>query len=120
MLVSVSIAAGFHTILSWAITLVEESCSLVDLYTGIRDGTVEVPSTSTRPFVFPETFREQPFSVLVGSKQCGPFQACNLSAKLGEVAAFGTYIKFVVEQPEAASRPAIRSIDQVLMEAQVS
>ena len=96
MLVSVSIAAGFQTILSWVILLVEESCSLVDLYTGIRDGSLEVPSTSSCPFVFPEVFREQPFSVLIGSKQCGPFQACNLSAKLGEVAAFGTYIKFVV------------------------
>ena len=27
--------------------VVEESCSLVDLYAGIRDGTVEVPSAST-------------------------------------------------------------------------
>ena len=30
----------------------------------------------------------------------GPFQACNLSARQGEVAAFGTCIRFVAEQPE--------------------
>ena len=66
--------------------VVEESCSLVDLYAGIRYGTVEVPSASTSPFVFPEAFREQPFSVLVGSKHSGPFQPCNLAARLGEVA----------------------------------
>ena len=47
---------------------------------GIRDGTVEVPSASTPPFVFPEAFREQPFSVMVGSKQSGPFQPCNLAS----------------------------------------
>ena len=33
-------------------------------------------------------YKEQPFSV-VESKQSGPFQPCNLAAKLGEVAAFG-------------------------------
>ena len=103
--------------------VVEESCSLVDLYAGIRDGTVEVPSASTSPFVFPEAFREQLFSVLVGSKESGPFQPCNLAARLGEVAAFGTYLKYVVEQPsdsETANGRSIRSIEQVLMEAQVS
>ena len=66
--------------------VVEESCSLVDFYTGIRDETVEVPSASTSPFIFPEAFSEQSFSVLVGSKQSGPFQPCNLAARLGEVA----------------------------------
>ena len=44
MLVCVSIAGGFLTILPWTIMVVEESCSLVDLYAGIRDGTVKVPS----------------------------------------------------------------------------
>ena len=83
----------------------------------IRDGTVEVPSASTSPFVFPEAFREQPFSVLVRSKQSGPFQPCNLAAR------FGTYLKYVVEQPsdsETANERSVRSIDQVLMEAKVS
>ena len=69
MLVFVSVSAGFHTILSWEIMVV---WSLVDLYTGIRDGSVKVPSSSSRPFVFPEMFREQPFSVSVGSKHVGP------------------------------------------------
>ena len=102
--------------------VVEESCSLVDLYAGIRDGTVEVPSASMSPFVFPEAFREQPFSVLVGSKLSGPFQPCNIAARLGEVAAFGTYLKYVVQQPsdsETVNR-RFRSIEQVLTEAQVS
>ena len=110
MLVCVSIAGGFHTILTWTIMVVEESFSLVDLYAVIRDGTVEVPSASTSPFVFPEAFREQPFSVLVGSKQSGPFQPCNLAARLGEVAAFGTYLKYVVEQPSDSETANERSI----------
>ena len=55
MLVSVSIAAGFKLILPWAIMVVQECCSLVELYTGIRDGSIEVPSNSSRPFEFPET-----------------------------------------------------------------
>ena len=67
MLVSVSIAAGFKLILPWAIMVVQECCSLVELYTGIRDGSIEVPSTSSRPFEFPETYKEQPFSVVVAS-----------------------------------------------------
>ena len=99
MLVSVSIAAGFNLILPWAIMVVQECCSLVELYTGIRDGSTEVPSTSSRPFEFSETYKEQPFSIVVASKQSGPFQPCILAAKLGEVAAFGTYLKFVVKRP---------------------
>ena len=58
--------------------MIEECCSLVDLYTGIRNGSIEVQSTSSRPFEFPETFKEQPFSVVVASKQSGLFQPCNL------------------------------------------
>ena len=53
MLVSVSIAAGFHHILAWSINVVEERYSLVDLYTGSRDGSIEVLSIS----------RELPFQV---------------------------------------------------------
>ena len=48
---------------------------------------------------------------MVGSKQLGRFKAGNLSASLGEVPMFNTYIKFVVEQPETMSWKAIRSID---------
>ena len=106
MLVSVSIAAGFHLILAWSIMVVDECCSLVDIYTGIRDGSIEVPSTSSHPFKFPETLKEQPFSVAVARKQSGPFQPCNLAAKLGEVAAFGTYLKFVVECPRDSNTAA--------------
>ena len=84
-----SIATGFKLTLSWTIMVVEECCSLVDLYNGIRDGSIEVPSTSSRLFEFPETLKEQPFSVVVASKQLGPFQPCNLEAKSGEVASFG-------------------------------
>ena len=50
------------------------------------------PSVGSCPFKFPETFKEQPFSVAVASKQSGLFQPCNLVANLGEVAAFGTYL----------------------------
>ena len=106
MLVSVSIAAGFHLILAWSIMVVEECCSLVDLYTGIRDGSIEVPSTSSHPFKFPETFKEQTFSVAVAHKQSGLFQPCNLVAKLGEVAAFGTYRRFVVKCPRDSNTAA--------------
>jgi len=59
------------------------------IYNGIHNGNIEVPSTSSRPFEFPETLKEQPFSVVVASKQLGPFQPCNLEMKLGEVASFG-------------------------------
>jgi len=41
----------------------------------------EVLSTSSRPFEFPETFKERPFSVIVARKQSGPLQPCNLAAK---------------------------------------
>ena len=104
--------------------VVEESCSLVDLYVGIRNGTIEVPSTSSSPFEFPETYKEQPFSVAVACKQMSPFQPCNLAAKLGEVAAFGTHLKIVVEPPKVSKKAANelprRSINQALMETQVS
>ena len=39
----ISISAGFHTILSWASMVAEESWLIVDLFTGIQDGSVEVP-----------------------------------------------------------------------------
>jgi len=62
MLVSVSTAAGFQLILSWEIMVVEKRCSLVDLYNGICDGSIEVPSSSSHPFEFPETKSEYPSS----------------------------------------------------------
>ena len=40
--VSVSIAADFQLILSMAIIVVEERFSLVDLYNGTRDGSIEL------------------------------------------------------------------------------
>jgi len=46
-----------------------------------------------RPFEFSESFKEQPFSVIVASK------LCSLAVTLGEVAFFGTYLKFMVERP---------------------
>ena len=98
--------------------VVEECWSLVDLYNGI----IEVLSTSSCPFEFPETFKEQPFSTVVASKQLRPFQPCNLAAKLGEVASFGTYLKFMVEWSRdcdtVADRTPMRTIE-VLMEAKV-
>ena len=108
---------------AYFIMVVEECWYLVDLYNGIRDGSIEVPSTSSRPFEFPETFKEQPFSAVVASKQLGQFQPCNLAAKLGEVTSFGTYLKFMVEQPRdcdtVANRTPMRTIE-VLMEAEES
>ena len=79
--------------------LVEECCSLVDLYTGICVGSIQVPSTSRHPFEFHETFKERPFSVIVVSKQSGPFQPCDVAAKLEEVAAFGNYLKLLLRVP---------------------
>ena len=55
------------------------------------------------------SYKEQPFSVVVSSKQSGPFQPCNLAAKLGEVAAFGTYLKFMVERPGDCDTAAKRT-----------
>ena len=49
--------------LSWTIMVVKECCSLIDLYNGIHDGSIEVPSTSSRPFEFPATLKEQPFAI---------------------------------------------------------
>ena len=73
---------------------------------------------SSHPFEFPETFKEQPFSVNVASKQSGLFQSCNLEAKLGEVATFGTYLMFIVEchrdSNTAANRTPVCPIDTVL------
>ena len=50
-----------------------------------------------------------PFSVAVANKQPGPFQPCNLVAKLGEVAAFGTDLKFVVKCPRDSNTAANRT-----------
>ena len=58
MVVSVSIAA-FQLILSWAIMVGEECCSLVDIDNGIHHGNIiKVLSTSSRPFQFLETLEE--------------------------------------------------------------
>ena len=79
--------------------VVEECCSPVYSYNGIHDGSIAVLSTSSRPFEFPETLKEQPFSIVMASKQSGSSQPCNLGAVLGEAASFGTYLKFMVEHP---------------------
>lgn len=48
--------------LSWSIMVVVKSSLLIDLYTAISNGTIEVPSPSSCPFSFHEWYREQPFS----------------------------------------------------------
>jgi len=78
--------------------VVEECCSLKDIYNGIHDGSIEVSSTSSRLFQFPETFKEQPFSLIAASKQ-SVFQPCNLAVKLREMVSFCTYLKLIVERP---------------------
>ena len=90
MLVSVSIAAGFQLILSWAIMVVEECCSLVDLYNGIRNAVLKFhpPAATLSSFLKPS--KSSHFRSC--GKQSGPFQPCNLVAKLREVASFGTYL----------------------------
>jgi len=40
----------FQLILSWAVMVVEERCSLVDKYNGIRNDSIEVLSTSSCSF----------------------------------------------------------------------
>ena len=121
----VRIDVGVREILAWcsSILVVEELWTVLELYNGIRDGHIQVPSTAGRQFQFPEELKEQPLYAGVGSKQSGPFNSCSLSAKLGEIAAFGTYIKFSLEQSkdaEPSKQPPVRSVNQVLMQAQVS
>ena len=77
-----------------------------------------LPAAALSSFLKP-SYKKQPFSVVVASKKSGPFQPCNLAAKLGEVAAFGTYLKFMVERPgdcdTAAKRTPMRTIDEMGM-----
>ena len=123
MLVAVRIDVGVREILSWSILVVEELWTVLELYNGIRDGHIQVPSTTGRQFQFPAELKEQPLYTGVGSKQSGPFNSCSLLAKLGEIAAFGTYIKFSLEQSKDAKpskQPPICSVNQVLLQAQVS
>ena len=68
-----------------------------------------LPAAALSSKEVPETYKEQPFSVVVASKQSGPFQPCNLAAKLGEVAAFGTYLKFMVKRPGDCDTAAKRT-----------
>ena len=93
----VRIDVGVREILVWCILVVGELWTVLELYNAIRDGHIEIPSTAGRLFQFPEELKEQPLYSGVGSKQSGPFNSCSLSAKLGEIAAFGTYIKFSLE-----------------------
>ena len=79
--------------------VVEESWSLVDLYTGIQNGSVEVTSSSSHCFVFPETFREQPFSVSVGIKHCGSAQDIVKS----ETDIHPTCASYLCEKPKCTS-----------------
>ena len=46
--------------------------------------------------------------MVVASKQPGPFQPCNLAAKLGEVASFDTYLKFMVKRPNIILKSTAR------------
>ena len=94
MLVAVRIDVGAHEILSWSILAIEELCMVLELYNGIRDCHIQVPSTTGHQL-----------------------------AKLGEIAAFGTCIKFSLEQSKDAKpskQPPIRSVNQALMQAEVS
>ena len=76
--------------------VVEESFSVVDLCIGICNGSIEVLSPLSS---FSCSSKSNCFLQLWLVKQLGLFQQCNVAAKLGKVAAFGTYLPFMVEQP---------------------
>jgi len=86
MLVCVSIGGVCHTIPPWTILVVEDSCTLLDQYTGIHNGYFEVPFASACPLDFPASYKEQPFFVEVGTKKAGPFM-------------FAVYLRGLVRSP---------------------
>ena len=88
---------------------------VLDLCTEIHDETVQVPSTSTCPFAFVRSSHFQSWS---GVSNRIIVKACNVSAKLGQVPTCGNNVQFVVEQPETVNRKTIRSVEQVMMDAQ--
>jgi len=75
------------------------------------DGIVEIPSTSTHPFVFPETLKEQPFLSWSGTSS----GALTILTRRGICI---WYLYMVLEQPKTASLKVIHSTEQVLMEPQ--
>ena len=102
MLVGVRIDVGVREILAWCTLVVGGLWTVLELYIGIRNGHIEIPSTAGRQFQFLEELKEQSLYAGVGSKQSGPFNLCSLLAKQGEIAAFGTYIKFSLERSKDA------------------
>ena len=117
MLVAMRIDVGVREILSWSILVVEELWTVLELHNSIRDGHIQVPFTTGRQFQFLAELKEQPLYTGVGSKQSGPFNSRRLLVKLGEIAAFGMYIKFSLE---LLKQPPIHSVNQVLMQAESS
>ena len=91
MLVSVNIDAGFLLILPWSVMVVEQSYSLIDLYTEIQDGNVEVLFTSSFHFEFVMIFKGQPFC------DCGNL-ACFNHVIYWNVRKSWHFLNFVVEQ----------------------
>ena len=110
MLEGLRINVGVRDILAWCILVVGELWTVLELYSGSRDGHIEVPSTAGRQFQFPEELKVQPLYAGVGSMQSGPFNLCSLLAKLSEIAAFGTYIKFSLERSKDASLETATSL----------
>lgn len=91
---------GYHFTLVKLV--IEESCSLVDLFIGFCNASVEVHPLAAAILSLSWPSKSS-WSMIVKSKQSGSFQSCHLVETLGQVAALGTYLIFVVKRLRIAT-----------------
>jgi len=75
--------------------VVEESCLLLELHIGVGNESVEIPLTSTHPFVFPSSTSSHSVSWLGASSQA-PFLAISLQVWKWCLC-FGAYMELVMD-----------------------
>ena len=112
VVLSVQISVNLSVLKGWGLHPLDELATLAEVMDQFKRGEIEGCSS----FVFPDALLEQPFECYIAPNLSGPFQTVFRCARVGEIHAFGLYLKFVItpndqpaEQTDIVSRVFIRA-----------
>ena len=101
VVLSVQISVNLSVLKNWGLHPLDDLATFAKILEQFKRGEIEGCSS----FVFPDTLLEQPFECYIAPNLSGPFQTVFRCARVGEIHAFGRYLKYVItpsDQPAFA------------------
>ena len=92
VVLSVQILVNFSVLKCWGLHSMDDLATLAEVLEQFKRGDIEGCSS----FVLPDTLLKQPLECYITQNLSGPFQTVFRCARVGEIHAFGRYLKYVI------------------------